>query len=107
MRLVILKFRPVDQRCQLVDLLPWTFVVASEILGQLLLGRKWWCESPPSKQRIKKTRVRNMAAARSPEASAPELLNEVLEAAATGAPQQLGSGGHGHRCSSPTTTRPH
>lgn len=39
MRLVIFKFHPVDQRCQLVDLLSWTFVVASQILGQLLLGQ--------------------------------------------------------------------
>lgn len=39
-RLVIFKFNPVDQRCQLVDLLSWTFVVASQILGQLLLGHR-------------------------------------------------------------------
>lgn len=37
-RLVIFKFNPVDQCCQLVDLLSWTFVVASQILRQLLLG---------------------------------------------------------------------
>lgn len=36
-RLVIFKFNPVDQCCQLVDLLSWTFVVASQILRQLLL----------------------------------------------------------------------
>lgn len=38
-RLVVLKFDPVDQRCQLIDLLSWTFVVASQILWQLLLGQ--------------------------------------------------------------------
>lgn len=35
---VLLKLHPVDQRCQLVHLLPRTLVVASQILRQLLEG---------------------------------------------------------------------
>lgn len=39
-RLVIFKLNPVDERGQLVDVLPGTFVVASEVLGQLLKGHR-------------------------------------------------------------------